>query len=96
MILFCHVGKWLVYNGNRKPVTMEVKIMASKEMEMKKISDNDLEFVSGGLDLEEYKKMMEHRNNAPKPLAPKNSPGGNDCFGALKNKEGENEDTGLA
>ena len=32
----------------------------------------------------------------PDKLAPKNSPGGNDCFGALKNKEGENEGTGLA
>ena len=71
--------------------------MANKEMEMKKISDNDLEFVSGGLDLEEYKKMMERRKNAPKPLAPKSKPGKNDTFFAGgKEHPGDNCDNGLA
>ncbi|SEF77884.1 hypothetical protein SAMN02910276_01048 [Butyrivibrio sp. Su6] len=54
--------------------------MANKEMEMKKISDNDLEFVSGGVDSEEYKKMMEHLKNAPKPMGPKSNPGKNDDY----------------
>ena len=71
--------------------------MANKEMEMKKISDNDLEFVSGGFDPEEYKKMMDRRKNAPKPMGPKSNPGKNDdYFAGGKEKPGDNYDNGLA
>lgn len=96
MILFCHVGKWLVYNGNRNKDMMEVKIMNNMDIDKKVISDSNLEYVTGGVGMGTILNNNAQMKRTPDKLAPKNSPGGNDCFGALKNKEGENEGTGLA
>ena len=96
MILFCHVGKWLVYNGNRNKDMMEVKIMNNMDIDKKVISDSELKYVTGGVGMETILKNNEQMKRIPDKLAPKNSPGGNDYFGTLKNQEGENEGTGLA
>ncbi len=85
MILFCHVGKWLVYNGNRNKDMMEVKIMNNMDIDKKVISDSELEYVTGGIDKETILKYSEQMKKKPDKLAPKNNPGGNDWF---KYKEG--------
>ena len=49
---FCHVGKWLVYNGNRNKHMMEVKIMNNMDIDKKVISDSELQYVTGGVGME--------------------------------------------
>lgn len=88
MILFCHVGKWLVYNGNRKTVTMEVMIMSNRNIENNRISDNDLELVTGGTGSSEYEKIADMINR------PKRNLGENDKVLALKGVGGDNQDQG--
>ena len=85
MILFCHVGKWLVYNGNRNKDMMEVKIMNNMDIDKKVISDSELQYVTGGVGMETILNSNEQMKRIPDRLAPKNSPGGN---GWIKNKEG--------
>ena len=70
--------------------------MNNMDIDKKVISDSNLEYVTGGVGMGTILNNNAQMKKIPDKLAPKNSPGGNDCFGALKNKEGENEGTGLA
>ncbi|SEF77908.1 hypothetical protein SAMN02910276_01049 [Butyrivibrio sp. Su6] len=70
--------------------------MNNMDIDKKVISDSNLEYVTGGVGMETILNNNAKMKRIPDALAPKNSPGGNDCFSALKNKEGENEGAGLA
>lgn len=61
-------------------IIMENVVMANIDMNKNLICDDDLEFVSGGFDPEEYKKMIDRSKNAPKPMGPKSNPGKNDDY----------------
>lgn len=68
--------------------------MANIDMNKNLICDDDLELVTGGTSTEDINKLADKIKKHPGKLGPKDNPGNNDGYFALKDRRGNNGESG--